>query len=343
MSDSNQRVELIVRPEEGGMRLDAFLSSRIEDFSRARATDHLQRGRVSLLNGPRSLVDKLARGSGNLKASLQVQERMAFAVEVEPRPQMSATPEAIPLTIVYEDSDLLVVDKPPGLVVHPAAGHETGTLVNALLWHAPEMEGVGDEDTRPGLVHRIDKDTSGLLVVSKSELALRKLGADFAAHRVERRYAAILLGQLPGEELTIRTLHGRHPSDRKKFSGRVKEGKPAVTHLSVLARSPLTTLVQCRLETGRTHQIRVHVAERGYPIAGDALYGGQRPLPRTPRTSGDAALLARIERQALHAYALGFVHPRTGERLRFVLDWPADLREVAHGLYGDAAALPGFD
>lgn len=341
-SDQPGRLELTVQPHEGGMRLDAFLASRVADFSRARATEHLQQGRVTLLHGPRSLVDKLARGSGNLKASLQVQERMAFAIVVQPRAQMSAAPEQMPLRIVYEDADLLVVDKPAGLVVHPAAGHETGTLVNALLWHAPEMEGVGDEETRPGLVHRIDKDTSGLLVVSKSDLALRKLGADFAAHRVERRYAAILLGQLPGDELTIRTLHGRHPSDRKKFSGRVKEGKPAVTHLTVLARSALTTLVQCRLETGRTHQIRVHVAERGYPIAGDALYGGQRPLPKTPRTAGDARWLGEVTRQALHAYALGFVHPRTGEHLRFVLDWPDDLRDVAHGLYGDAAALPGF-
>jgi len=333
-------VELVVTPQEGGMRLDAFLATRIDNLSRARATEHLAAGLVTLLHGPPSLQAKLERGSGRLKGSMQVQERMAFAIALQPRPQMTAQAQEMPLRIVYEDDDLLVIDKPAGLVVHPAAGHESGTLINALLWHAPEMEGVGDDEVRPGLVHRIDKDTSGLLVVTKSDLALRKLAKDFAAHRIERCYVAILHGQLPGDQLTIESLHGRHPVDRKKFSGRVTEGKTAITHLTVLARSPLTTLVQCRLETGRTHQIRVHVAERGHPIVGDQLYGGVRPVAKTARTAQDAKWIGQIGRQALHAYVLGFDHPRTGNHLRFVLGWPEDLVAAAQGLYGDACGLP---
>ncbi|MBI5609968.1 MAG: RluA family pseudouridine synthase [Deltaproteobacteria bacterium] len=325
---------LAVAPHESGMRLDAWLVARIEGMSRARATDHLTDGHVTLVQGPKN---------AKLKPSLQVNKTMVLRVAVQPRPELSAEPEALPLTILYEDDDLLVLDKPPGLVVHPAAGHESGTLVNALLHHAPQMQGLGGVEVRPGLVHRIDKDTSGLLVVSKNERSMQKLAADFAAHRLERRYVAIALGNLPEAQLTVRSLHGRHPVDRKKFSGRVKEGKAAVSHFTVLARSPLTTLVVCTLETGRTHQIRMHLAEMGHPIAGDALYGGQRSHPRTERTARDLPWLAKIQRQALHAYARGFRHPRTGEMLRFVLDWPADLLEVARGLYGDDAALPGLD
>lgn len=323
---------LQVEPQEGGARLDAWLCTRIAEMSRTRATDHIAQGHVRLLRGP---------AGAKIKPSLQIHRTMAFEVALQPRPQMSAEPEAIALTVIYEDDDVLVIDKPPGLVVHPAAGHESGTLVNALLHHAPQVQGLGDE-VRPGLVHRIDKDTSGLMVVTKNERAMRRLAADFAAHRLERRYAAIALGQLSQEALTVTTLHGRHPTDRKRFSGRVREGKTAVTHLTVLARSPLTTLVVATLETGRTHQIRMHLAELGHPLAGDALYGGVRPHQKTERTAADLPWLKRIDRQALHAYALGFRHPRTGALMRFELDWPEDLREVVHGLYGDACRLPGL-
>ncbi len=316
------------------MRLDAWLVARIEGMSRARATDHLAHGQVTLLQGP---------PNAKLKPSLLVNKTMIMQVIVQPRPELSAEPEVMPLAILYEDDDLLVLDKPAGLVVHPAAGHETGTLVNALLHHAPQMQGLGGVEVRPGLVHRIDKDTSGLLVVSKNERSMQKLAADFAAHRLERRYVAIALGTIPEPHLSVSTLHGRHPTDRKRFSGRVSEGKTAVSHFTVLARSPLTTLVVCTLETGRTHQIRMHLAEMGHPIAGDAQYGGARSLQRTERTQRDIAWLAQVKRQALHAYALGFRHPRTGEQLRFVLDWPADLAPVAQGLYGEAAKLPGLD
>lgn len=333
MTATADALTLAVEPHEGGQRLDAWLCARIDGMSRARATAHIAAGHVALLQGP---------AQAKVKPSLLVHKTMVFRVALQPRPQLSAEPEPIPLTIVYEDEDLLVVDKPPGLVVHPAAGHESGTLVNALLHHAPEMDGVGDDEVRPGLVHRIDKDTSGLLVVSKNERAMRRLAADFAAHRLERRYVAIALGNLREDRLTVRTLHGRHPTDRKRFSGRVREGKPAVSHFTVLARTPLTTLVVCTLETGRTHQIRMHLAELGHPIVGDALYGGVRPHPRTSRTAADLPWLQRVSRQALHAYALGFRHPRTGAQLRFELGWPEDLQAVAQGLYGEAVALPSL-
>ena len=332
----SETVHIQVLPEESGLRLDALLCLRIEGFSRARATEHLAGGHVDLV-----------AGAGKLKPSLTVTKQHAFAVHIQPRREMSAEAQDLPLDIVYEDDDLLVLNKPPGLVVHPAAGHEDGTLVNALLHHVPEMQAMRGSDAkaqsafRPGLVHRIDKDTSGLLVVSKNEVAMKRLAALFANHDMERRYVAIALGQLPDHERTFRTLHGRHPTDRKRFSAKVKEGKEAVTHVTVLARSPLTTLVQCRLETGRSHQIRMHLAECGHPIAGDDLYGGVRPHPKTARTAHDAGLLAQIHRQALHAYALGFRHPRTGQMLRFHADWPDDLRPIAAGLFGaENIALP---
>lgn len=322
-----------VLADQAGQRLDAWLCGRLDGMSRARAVDHIAHGHVRLVEGPRT---------AHLRPSLLVARAMVFEIEVQPRPAPSAAAEAIDLSVVYEDADVVVVDKPAGLVVHPAAGHLSGTLVNALMHHLPDLEGVGDP-LRPGLVHRIDKDTSGLLVAAKHERALRRLGADFAAHRLERRYAAIALGQLSRDTLTLRTLHGRHPTDRRRFSGRVGEGKPAVTHLTVIARSPLTTLVVATLQTGRTHQIRMHLAELGHPIAADALYGGARPHPRTDRTRADAQALGQLSRQALHAYALAFRQPTTGAPLRFELGWPADLAPLARALYGDAARLPGLD
>lgn len=331
---ATQPLLLQVEPHEGGMRLDAWLCARVAGLSRARATDHLAQGLVRLVQGP---------AQAKIKPSLLVHRTMAFAIDVQARPALSAEPEQMDLEILYEDEDLLVINKPPGLVVHPAAGHESGTLVNALLHHAPQMSGVGGQEVRPGLVHRIDKDTSGLLVVTKNERAMARLAADFAAHRLERRYAAIALGTIARDQLTVSTLHGRHPTDRKKFSGKVREGKPAISHFTVLARSPLTTLLVCALETGRTHQIRMHLAEIGHPIVGDALYGGVRAHAKTERTRPDLPFLAAVHRQALHAYALGFRHPRSGEQMRFVIDWPTDLLAVSRGLFGEDARLPGLD
>ncbi|MSP92228.1 MAG: RluA family pseudouridine synthase [Myxococcales bacterium] len=312
-----------------GRRLDAVLAGGVAGLSRARASEHIHQGHVRILWPP-------GLGGSRLKAGLQLPRGTRVEIDVQPRPALSATPESIPLDILYEDADVIVVNKPAGLVVHPAAGHETGTLVNALLHHLPEVAGVGD-DLRPGLVHRIDKDTSGLLVVAKNERALRRLGGQFMRHTVERRYAAVALGTFPEDQFTIRTLHGRHPTERKKFSGKVPDGKEAITHVRVLARGVLSCLLVCRLETGRTHQIRVHLAERGHPIAGDELYGGRRKFSRTGRTAREATLLEGLPRHALHAYALGFEHPTTGERLRFEIGWPDDVGTAVAAVFGKVA------
>jgi 23S rRNA pseudouridine1911/1915/1917 synthase len=259
-----------------------------------------------------------------------------------PRP-IRAAPEAIPLAIVFEDPHLIVIDKPAGLVVHPAPGAPDGTLVNALLHHCGgTLSGIGGR-LRPGIVHRIDKDTSGLLVVAKSDAAHRGLAAQFRAHDLERRYLAVAhgapdpseprlrhlrgIGWEPGAVLRIEGNIGRHPGDRKRMTVLSEDGKAAVTRARLLERfgaegGPVASLVECRLETGRTHQIRVHMAFAGHPLVGDATYG---------RRQGPAAVEA-FPRQALHAASLGFVHPLTGEALRFEAPLPADMQALIAAL-----------
>mgnify|MGYP001563840283 CR=1 FL=1 len=306
------------------MRLDAFLSKSLPSLSRARASWHLRNGHVSI-------TDPRAR----LRASHRVRAGFDVHIAIQAPPEPSCEPEDLPLDIRYEDEHLLVVHKPHGMVVHPAPGHPSGTLINALLHHVPTLAGVGGDVTRPGLVHRIDKDTSGLLVVSKNAEVMVALQRKFAVHDMERAYLAVCLGKVRQDQLTIETLHGRHPKDRKRFSGRVSEGRRAVTHVKVLARSAICSLVQCTLETGRTHQIRMHLAERGHPIAGDALYGGLRNQPKTPLTRPEITALKQLNRQALHATLLGFEHPVTGEAMRFVAPLPDDLHTLVHALFGE--------
>lgn len=332
-----ERIELRVEPAEDGMRLDALLSTRVSALSRARAAQHIAANRVD--------IEGVA--ARRLKPALRVQRGWQVAVVVEPLPPSDLQPwHEAELSILHEDDDLLVLDKPPGLVVHPGAGHPDETLVNALLAHLPEAGEVGAPE-RPGLVHRIDKDTSGLLVVAKTPEAHAALSADFSRHDIERRYVAVALGKITADALTVETGHSRHPRDRRRFTGKVPAGdgvRHAVTHLRVLARSALASLVVATLETGRTHQIRMHLAERGHPIAGDALYGGVRNHPRTPNTVQEIAALARLERQALHAYALGFRHPRTGAAMRFHSPLPEDLAALVQVLFGEVAlALPTLD
>jgi 23S rRNA pseudouridine1911/1915/1917 synthase len=244
----------------------------------------------------------------------------------EPEPTRAEPDASVEVHVLYEDAHLLVVDKPAGIVVHPARGHARGTLVNGLL-----AKGSFDKITRdtrdpsgyarPGIVHRLDKGTSGVLVVAKDEPTREGLQALFATHTVERAYVAIVVGK--AENATFDTLHGRHPSDRLKFTSRISRGKRAITQVRVLERfgADVATLVECRLETGRTHQIRVHLAERAKtPIVGDALYG------RAPRNPVLREIAQRLGHQALHAQVLGFEHPITGERLRFSTDPPPDFR-----------------
>lgn len=238
---------------------------------------------------------------------------------------LEVLPEPIPLVVLHEDADLIVVDKPAGLVVHPAAGHATGTLVNALLHHCKDLSGIGGV-LRPGIVHRLDKDTSGVMVATKSERAHIALTAAFAAKSrgetggLERTYLAITSPAPPLKQGTLRTLYGRHPVHRKKFSSKVTTGKPAVTHYQVEDKLADAALVRFRLETGRTHQIRVHASDHGWALVGDPVYGHK------PRTETLAEVATTLARQALHAATLSFEHPATGERLSFEAPLPEDMQ-----------------
>ena len=247
--------------------------------------------------------------------------------------------EDIPLTVVYEDTDLIVIDKPAGLVVHPAAGNLTGTLVNALIAHCGDsLKGIGGV-ARPGIVHRLDKDTSGLLVAAKNERAMGSLAKQFANHTVERAYHAIAWGAPRAGEGLIEGLIGRSPFDRKRMAVMRAGGKSATTRYRVIERfggaaRPFASLVECRLMTGRTHQIRVHLAHLGHPLIGDATYGRARSLPRA-KTDAEArvyALVRSFPRQALHAWLLGFHHPSLHKKMRFESPWPADFAALAEAL-----------
>src|SRR5690606_10185745 len=244
----------------------------------------------------------------------------------------------IPLDILYQDSDLLVIDKPAGLVVHPAAGHRAGTLVNALLHEVDDLSGIGGV-LRPGIVHRLDKDTPGLMLVAKNDEAHRALADDLRRRRVTRRYLAAAWGHLPEEQRSVDAPIGRHPNDRKRMAV-IPGGRAAVTHFRVLERWRAADLVQAQLESGRTHQIRVHLAHLGHPVVGDAVYGPGRERGFAGSSRPWAAELARrVSRQFLHAAELRFVHPRSGEEMRFESKLPTELREAADWARGEGKSL----
>jgi 23S rRNA pseudouridine1911/1915/1917 synthase len=302
-----------VTPALVGKRLDAAVAEMEKELSRTQIRRLIGAGWVRVSGAQ-------AKPSHRLRLGERVEG------EVPPPEPCELAPEAIPLDIVYEDSSLIVVDKPAGLVVHPAAGHRHGTLVHALLHHCKDLEGVGDE-LRPGIVHRLDKDTSGLLVAAKTHAAHRSLVAQFQAHTVDREYLALVRGAPRQESGSIDAAIGRHPSDRKRYTAdgrltrRSRVARRAVTHWRVERRLGELTLLRIRLETGRTHQIRVHLASIGLPVAGDPVYGGGRR----------AAAALGLRRQALHAARLGFDHPTSGQRLVFESDLPEDLARVVRG------------
>ena len=247
---------------------------------------------------------------------------------MRPAAPVAARPEAMDLVVLFEDEHLIVIDKPAGLVVHPAPGHAGGTLVNGLLAHCDDLSGIGGE-LRPGIVHRLDKDTSGVMVVTKSDVAHQALAEDFAAKNLVREYVAVVAPAPKADRGTIDTLYGRHPVDRKKFSSKVARGKRAVTHYAVEERlASGAALVRLRLETGRTHQIRVHMADHGWPLLGDPVYGR---TPKDPLLRGAAEALGR---QALHAARLEITHPVRGEALRFATEAPADMQALLAALRG---------
>ncbi|MDC8754358.1 RluA family pseudouridine synthase [Erythrobacter sp. sf7] len=293
-------------------RLDKALAEAT-NLSRARVQALIEEGRVEVAGKPAA------------SASMKVAEGAPFRIAVPPAAEAAAAPEAIPLVIAYEDEHLIVIDKPAGMVVHPAAGNPAGTLVNALLHHCRgQLSGIGGV-ARPGIVHRIDKDTSGLLVVAKTDAAHEGLATQFAAHTVHRRYLAVCAGHPSPEEGTIDARIGRSDSDRKKMTVLPKNssrGKTAVTHYKVLERFDAAALIECRLETGRTHQVRVHCASIGHALLGDPVYG------RTPKPLRPLVERLGFARQALHAAELGFIHPASGESLRFRADLPPDMAEL---------------
>ena len=300
---------------EAPERLDLFLRHRCPELSRSRIQTLIKSGAIRV-NGAQT------------RPAYLVQPGDEIAVELpEPEP-LAAFPESLPLSIAYEDDDLLVVDKAAGMTVHPAPGAAEGTLVNALLHHCRNLSGINGT-LRPGIVHRLDKETSGLLVVAKRDDAHRALAAKFQAHQVERHYLALVWGVLRGESSRIEAPIGRHPKNRKKMAV-VEDGRDAATNSSVIERCPFTTWVECQLETGRTHQIRVHLAHIGHPVFGDPVYGGRdqaRGIRPEYRRQANW-MLSLIKRQALHAKKLRFAHPTTGERMEFTAPLPEDLRAV---------------
>ena len=319
--------------EDAGSRLDAFLAARMkggpEGMTRARVQRLIDEGRVRL------------DGRVNKTASSRLRSGSIALVRVPPPKPNDVLPENIPLTVLHEDSDVIVVDKPAGLAVHPGAGRSSGTLVNALLAHTP-LATVGDV-LRPGIVHRLDKDTSGVMVAAKNDVAHQSLSKQFHDHTVERFYVALVWGAFP-VTLTARERIARDPAARTKFAAFPKdstEGRSAATHARRVESFAHASLVECRLETGRTHQIRVHLTHHGFPLVGDPVYGRSHAPAGTP-----PALKAKAEslgRQMLHARDLGFQHPRTKERLYFTTSEPDDMREVidafrAAGLDGKGAA-----
>ncbi len=287
---------LQVDGENEGRRLDAYLSDCLSNFTRSRIQSLIEDGQITV-------------GGQKTKAGLKIRSGMSIQVSIpEPVPLM-LEPQDIPLDIIYEDKDIIVINKQKDLVVHPAAGNWDGTLVNALLKHCGDSLSDINGVVRPGIVHRIDKDTTGLLVVAKNNTAHQKLSEALKVHEVERTYEAIVDGILKQDEGTVSAAIGRHPTDRKKMAAGVKNGRPAVTHFTVLERLKGYTHVRLELETGRTHQIRVHMAKLGHPVTGDMVYGKKCPKMNT-------------EGQVLHARFLKLIHPSTGQAVSFEAPLP---------------------
>jgi 23S rRNA pseudouridine1911/1915/1917 synthase len=328
------RLDLRVPEAGAGQRLDRFLATAQPDLSRSRLQALIRAGRVSVGERPGRAAQRLRAG-----------ERIHVELPEAARPTTIA-PEAIPLVVVHADEHLLVLDKPAGLVVHPGAGVDRGTLVHGLLHLAPEIAGVGGSG-RPGIVHRLDKETSGLMVVARTTAAHRALVEMLRARAVHRRYLAIVWGQPRATAGTIEGAIGRDPRQRKRMAVVTRGGKPARTHWRVRERLAGAALLEVTLDTGRTHQIRVHLSHAGYPVVGDPTYGGRR-RPQLSRTAGERSLLAAVlevlPRQALHAVGLEFPHPVTGAAMSFTSPPPADFERALELLrapaVGTAAGVP---
>ena len=300
---------ITVSDEGDGLRLDRYLASVLAEHSRSQIQRLIKDGQVQLDGRP-------------AKANHAVKVGQAISLEIPEPVDSTLTPEALPLPIVYQDHDLLVVDKPAGMVVHPAAGHSSGTLVNALLHHVDDLSGIGGE-RRPGIVHRLDRGTSGLMVVAKHDAAHEELARQFHDREVEKQYLALVWGGVSAGRRIDEPI-GRDPSNRKKMSARSRRAREAVTR--IVRAEPIgnaLTLVLVAIYTGRTHQIRVHLSAIGHPVVGDALYGGVRR-----RVPGDIRAVGHLDRPFLHAAYLAFTHPVDGRRMEFTSELPADLQRV---------------
>ncbi|CUX67258.1 Ribosomal large subunit pseudouridine synthase D [Clostridium sp. C105KSO15] len=298
--------EFVVAPEDAGVRIDRYLSDQCQDISRS----YLQK----LLKEQSVLVEEKP-----VKSNYKVNTGDRISLTLPEIREPEIVPEDIPLDIIYEDKDIILINKPKGMVVHPAAGHYSGTLVNGLMSHCrSELSGINGV-MRPGIVHRIDMDTTGVLIVCKNDMAHNSISEQLKEHSITRRYAAIVHGVLKDDEGTINAPIGRHPIDRKKMSINEKNGRDAITHYRILERFRQYTYIECQLETGRTHQIRVHMASTGHPLLGDSVYG-------------PAKCPFRLNGQTLHAGVLGIIHPRTGEYMEFSAPLPDYFEELLRKL-----------
>ena len=310
-------VRLRVGAAEAGTRLDQLVATRLPELSRSRVQQLIESEAVRVAGRP-------AKASLRPRAGAEIEVRVPT-----PRPTELAA-ESLDLAVLWDDSHLVVIDKPARMAVHPGAGIVSGTVVHGLLHQVRDLAGIGGE-LRPGIVHRLDKDTSGCLVVAKTEPALRGLQAQFKSRHVEKRYLALVHGT-PAGQGQFDTLYGRHPKDRKRFSSKVAQGRRAVTRWRVLEQGPGVALVEVELLTGRTHQIRAHFADAGFPLLADALYGGRKREARMPEDAPARRASAAIGRQALHAAVLAFAHPVTAAPLRCEAPLPADFRAALHEL-----------
>jgi 23S rRNA pseudouridine1911/1915/1917 synthase len=302
-----------ITAEHAGARLDAFLAGALPDRSRSQIQKLIKDGHVHSM-------DPLSAGK-EIRPSTPVKAGQRFRVDL-PEPRVAAAaPEDLPLTILYEDDDLVVIDKPAGMVVHPAAGHSSGTVVNALLHHIEDLSGIGGE-LRPGIVHRLDRGTSGVLVAAKNDEAHRELARQFHDREVEKEYIALVWG-LVQQGRRIDASIGRDPKDRQKMSTRARRARTAVTRIAKAEQLKGVSLLHVAIATGRTHQIRVHLSAIGHPIVGDAIYGGVHR-----RVADDIRAVQRLERPFLHAARLVFSHPADGRRMEFTSPLPSDLQSV---------------
>lgn len=311
----DDNLEFYFEPGQGVERLDRFLSRVLPDISRSQLK--------KLIDQQQIVVDGEA-----VKAGVRLRGGETVLVTIPPVEAVEALAQDLPVEILYEDSDLIVINKAAGMVVHPACGHASGTLVNALLFHCSDLSGINGE-LRPGIVHRLDKDTSGVMVATKNDATHNHLAEQFKQHSINRRYVALVHGRVQDERGIVDQPIGRHPTQRKKMSSKCRSGRKAVTHWKMLRRydSDSLTLLEMRLETGRTHQIRVHFSEMNLPLIGDPLYGNRTRI----NAINDIEVRQRIQqfhRQALHARLLGFIHPSSGEYMEFTTPIPDDMSGI---------------